>query len=144
VRIGGLDEHDPAAMRMLVDTGADCADPARIAKTLRCLIDKIEIMGVGGRRCSRRCTRRACDSALRAIARLVALGDESLLGRDLLNRLILRIDGPGQIIETAPRKRRGADGRSPALTSVSAQPDTSSLRLSHNGVGGHRVACRLL
>jgi predicted aspartyl protease len=110
VRIGGLDEHDPAAMlRMLVDTGADCTlIPARIAKSL-CLpmVDKIEIMGVGGKAMAAPVyAARIRLGTLRAIARLVALGDESLLGRDLLNRLILRIDGPAQIIEAAPRTKR--------------------------------------
>lgn len=110
VRIGGLDDHAPAAMlRMLVDTGADCTlIPARIAKSLRLpLIDKIEIMGVGGKTMAAPVhAARVRLGALRAIARLVALGDESLLGRDLLNRLVLTIDGPGQTIEAVPRGRK--------------------------------------
>ena len=110
VRIGGLDEHAPAAMlRMLVDTGADCTlIPARIAKSLRLpLIDRIEIMGVGGKTMAAPVhAARVRLGALRAIARVVALGDESLLGRDLLNRLVLTIDGPGQTIEAVPRGKK--------------------------------------
>lgn len=109
VRIGGIEEHHPAAMlRMLIDTGADCTlIPARLARSLRLpVIDRVEIEGVGG------ATRRANVHAarirvgtLRAMARVVALGDEALLGRDLLNRLILQIDGPSQIVQAQPRPR---------------------------------------
>lgn len=110
VRIAGLDEHDPAALlRMLVDTGADCTlIPARIAKTLRLpLIDRVEIQGVGGKVVAAPVhAARVRLGALRAIARVVALGDEALLGRDLLNRLVMQIDGPAQIIETTPRAKR--------------------------------------
>lgn len=110
VRFGGLDDDAPAAMlRMLVDTGADCTlIPARIAKSLRLpLIDKIEIMGVGGKTMAAPVhAARVRLGALRAIARVVALGDESLLGRDLLNRLVLTIDGPGQTIEAVPRGKK--------------------------------------
>lgn len=110
VRIAGLDAHDPAALlRMLVDTGADCTlIPARIAKSLRLpLVDRVEILGVGGKPLGAPVhAARIRVGTLRALARVVALGDECLLGRDLLNRLVLRIDGPGQFIEASLRTKR--------------------------------------
>ena len=110
VRVGGIEEHDPAAMlRMLVDTGADCTlIPVRIAKSLRLpAIDRVSIQGVGGK--AQHATVHAARvrvGALRALIRVVALGDESLLGRDILNRLVLTIDGPGESIHAVPRARR--------------------------------------
>jgi predicted aspartyl protease len=106
VRVGGLEDHDPAAMlRMLVDTGADCTlIPLKIAKSLRLpMVDKVSIQGVGGK------TQQASVHAarvrvgkLRVLARVVALGDEALLGRDVLNRMVVQLDGPGQTIDATP------------------------------------------
>ncbi|HKU39477.1 MAG TPA: retropepsin-like aspartic protease [Polyangiales bacterium] len=110
VRIAGLDVHGPAALlRMLVDTGADCTlIPARIAKSLRLpVVDKAEIVGVGGRAIAAPVhAARIRLGNLRVLARVVALSDECLLGRDLLNRIVLHIDGPGQIVETTVRSKR--------------------------------------
>lgn len=109
VRIAGLKEHDPAAMlRMLVDTGADCTlIPARIAKSLRLpVVDRVEIQGVGGK--GQTATVHAARlrlGTLRALVRVVALGDECLLGRDVLNRLVMHIDGPALTIQATPQAR---------------------------------------
>jgi hypothetical protein len=43
---------------------------------------------------------------LRVLARVAAFGDEALLGRDLLNRLILHCDGPAQVVSATPRAKR--------------------------------------
>jgi predicted aspartyl protease len=110
VRIGGIDEHDPAAMlRMLVDTGADCTlIPTRIARSLHLpIVDRVEVQGVGGR--ARSATVHAARlrvGTLRALVRVVAFGDEALLGRDILNRLVLQCDGPAQIVSAVPRIKR--------------------------------------
>ena len=113
VRVGGMKDHDPAAMlRMLVDTGADCTlIPARIAKSLRLpVVDKAEIQGVGGKAaaCSVHAARVRVGN-LRVTTRVVALGDECLLGRDVLNKLVLTIDGPALTIQAVPPrpKRKG-------------------------------------
>jgi predicted aspartyl protease len=110
VRIAGIDEHDPAAMlRMLVDTGADCTlIPTRVARSLRLpIVDRVEVQGVGGK--PRRVPVYAVRlrvGALRTLTRVVALGDEALLGRDVLNQLMLQIDGPAQRISAEPRVKR--------------------------------------
>ena len=81
----------------LLDTGADCTlVPRAVARALQLPeIDEITITGAGGGE------RRATVHAARlefaggsALTRVAALGTESILGRDLLNRIVLRLDGP--------------------------------------------------
>jgi predicted aspartyl protease len=107
VRISGLDEHDPAAMvRMLVDTGADCTlIPVKLARTLRLpVVDKAEIQGVGAKPQEANVhAARIRLGSLRVLARVVALGDECLVGRDILNRVVLHLDGPAQILQVTTR-----------------------------------------
>jgi len=113
VRIAGPGEDERAVLlRMLVDTGADCTViPARLAKSLGLpIIDEIRVIGVGGKPIAAPVhAARVRLGALHALARVVAMGDEALLGRDLLNRLLLRIDGPAGVVEatlSAKRSRR--------------------------------------
>ena len=110
VRIGGIDPRAPTALvRMLVDTGADCTlVPARLARSLRLpYVDKIEVQGVGGAvRSARVYAARIRLGPLRLVTRLAAFGDEALLGRDLLNRLTLHIDGRAGTISIAPGVKR--------------------------------------
>lgn len=110
IRISGLDEHDPAAvLRMLVDTGADCTlIPVKLARSLRLpVVDKAEIQGVGGRpqRANVHAARIRLGS-VRVLARVVALGDECLVGRDVLNRVVLQFDGPAQTLQVTTRAKR--------------------------------------
>jgi predicted aspartyl protease len=111
VRVGGIDEHDPAAMlRMLVDTGADCTlIPVQVARSLRLpVVDKLQIEGVGGTaQAATIHAARVHVGGLRVLARVAAFGEEALLGRDVLNKLSLDIDGPAlTITTTAPRPKR--------------------------------------
>jgi len=113
VRIAGPGEDERAVLlRMLVDTGADCTViPARLSKSLGLpIIDEIRVIGVGGKPIAAPVhAARVRLGALDALARVVAMGDEALLGRDLLNRLLLRIDGPAGVVEatlSAKRSRR--------------------------------------
>ena len=84
-------------LRALVDTGADCTlVPGEVARALRLpAVDEIWIEGVGGE------ARRAIVHAarvefghIRCLARVVAFGRDAILGRDLLNRTVARLDGP--------------------------------------------------
>jgi predicted aspartyl protease len=109
VHVGGLQEHHPGVMlSMLVDTGADCTlVPIRFARSLALpLVDRVQVQGVGGglQRASVFAARVQIGT-LRTLARVVGFGDEALLGRDILNGLSLRIDGPaGVVTSTAGRK----------------------------------------
>jgi predicted aspartyl protease len=81
----------------LLDTGADCTlVPAEIARRLHLpLVDRITVEGLGG------AVRRAPVHAaliylagLRCLTRVIAFDSEAIIGRDLLNRLPLLLDGP--------------------------------------------------
>lgn len=115
VRIGGIDDHDPAAMlRMLVDTGADCTlIPVKIARSLRLpVVDRTEIQGVGSKsQAANVHAARIRLGSLRVLARVVALGEECLIGRDILNRVVMQLDGPNETLQvttksaTRPKRR---------------------------------------
>ena len=110
VRVGGIDDHDPAAMlRMLVDTGADCTlIPAQVARSLRLpVVDRMQIEGVGGIAQATIHAAHVHVGGMRVMARVAAYGNEALLGRDVLNKMLVEIDGPGlTITTTAPRTKR--------------------------------------
>jgi predicted aspartyl protease len=81
----------------LVDTGADCTlVPAGVARRLHLpVVDRLLVEGLGG------AIRRApVHLALvrlagnRCLARVVAFDRVAIVGRDLLNRLTLSLDGP--------------------------------------------------
>jgi len=94
---------------VLVDSGADCTlIPQATARALRLPpIDEVWIEGVAG--AARRATVHAARiefARMRGLARVVAFGDEAILGRDLLNRAVARLDGPRlKLSLTGPTKR---------------------------------------
>lgn len=88
-------------LQALVDTGADCTlVPPGTARALRLPpIDEIWIEGVGGD--ALRATVHAAElefAGFRCLARVAAFGQEGILGRDVLNRVVLRLDGPGRTL----------------------------------------------
>ncbi|HEY3236547.1 MAG TPA: retropepsin-like aspartic protease [Polyangiaceae bacterium] len=100
------------AASALVDSGADISViPVAVAEALRLpRVDLTSVTGVGG-------TVRApivaarLDIARRSlVVRAVALADEAILGRDVINRFTLTLDGPGRALEmiAAPVKRAGS------------------------------------
>jgi len=113
VHVSGIATHSPAVLLpMLVDTGADCSlVPVRLARTLRLpVVDELNIVGVGNR--AQRVTVHAARlriGRMRLLARVAALGDEALLGRELLNMLVMRLDGPEKLLHltvaTKPRRK---------------------------------------
>ena len=81
----------------LVDTGADCTlIPALVAQRLRLpAIDRMVIEGVGGRVGTVTVHAATVElPGLTCLARVVAHGQECLIGRDLLARLAIGLDGP--------------------------------------------------
>jgi predicted aspartyl protease len=108
VRISGPMGEDAVMLPMLVDTGADCTlVPAPVVRRLGLpQIDVIGVSGVGGAR-----TRTTVHAAtvefggVRLIARIVAFVDEAILGRDVLNQAVVRLDGPGLAISVTGRSR---------------------------------------
>lgn len=109
VRISGPVGEEAVMLPMLVDTGADCTlVPASIARQLALpQIDVIGLTGVGGARS--RATVHAASvelGGLRLLARVVAFVDEAILGRDVLNRAVVTLDGPGLVFSVAARSRK--------------------------------------
>jgi predicted aspartyl protease len=101
----------------LVDTGADATViPESIAEDLGLpIVDYVAISGVGGRE-----HEAAVHAALvrmggtEIAVELVAFEDERVIGRDLLGRFVIRLDGPRRLLsfETMPAPTRRA-GRRP-------------------------------
>jgi clan AA aspartic protease len=111
VRVGGPASEHAVMLPMLVDTGADgTLVPARIVRRLGLPpVDIVAVSGVDG--VKQRATVHAASvelGELRVHARIVAFADEAILGRDILNRGVVTLDGPSLTVsvQPAPRKRR--------------------------------------
>lgn len=132
------DPMDGAALLVsaLVDTGADCTliPPALVRRLRLPLVAHLTIAGVGGS--PRRATVHAAlleVAGLRTLARVVAFGEEAIMGRDVLNRLFSTLDGPGLVcaLRTGRRVRRGRGGarrRGPARRSMGITPPPARKR----------------
>jgi predicted aspartyl protease len=109
VRLAAPGAGPGVVFQALLDTGADCTlVPEAAAHALRLpAVDDVWIEGLGG--ASRRATVHAARiefAGARGLARVVAFGDEGLLGRDLLNRVAALLDGPRlRLSVTGSRKR---------------------------------------
>lgn len=113
VRISGPVGESAVVLPMLIDTGADCTlVPASIVRGLKLpQVDSIGISGVGGAK--RRARVHAASIELaghRVLARVVAFVDEAILGRDVLNQVVVALDGPALAISmrwtSGARRRR--------------------------------------
>ena len=94
-----LDPARSVALAMLVDSGADCTCiPASIARRLRLpVVDEATVEGAGGS--TQTVTVHAASVEIagrRSIIPVVALGSESILGRDVMARWVVTLDGPRQ------------------------------------------------
>lgn len=117
VRIVSPGDADRAALlTLLVDTGADCSlIPSALAESVGLpLIGSLEISGIGGASSMAPLYAAWVEVAgTRLLSRVVAFGDEAILGRDVLRGLVLRIDGPGGALTVErPKRRAGRAARS--------------------------------
>lgn len=97
VLLAAPDGETPVLVTALVDSGADlCVVPAALARQLDLpLTDVLRVAGVGG--ALRSATVHAAQIELdgvRELVEVVALGEEMLIGRNLLNSFVARLDGP--------------------------------------------------
>jgi predicted aspartyl protease len=81
----------------LLDTGADCSlIPVTVARQLALpRVGNLDVQGVGGGRATAPLHAGFVELAsLRVLVRLAALENDLIIGRDVLNRLRLLLDGP--------------------------------------------------
>ncbi len=102
---------DPVMVPMLIDTGADVTlVPAAIVRQLRLpRVDTIIVSGFGGARLRADVYAATLElGGTQVVARVVG-SDEALLGRDVLEKIVLELDGPrSQLTVQARPRRRGA------------------------------------
>ena len=107
LRVAAPRRADGVALVGLVDTGADMTlIPETLGRSLGLpVVSRLGITGVTG--IAERADVVAATIELagrRVLAEVVAFGDETIVGRDLLNRLMLRLDGPGRRLEVDASK----------------------------------------
>jgi len=108
---------DAVVVPMLVDTGADCTilPPAIIHALGLPAVGVVGITGVGGTRIDATTHAAMLDlGPANVIAEVMQVDDEPIIGRDVLNQLVLELDGPARQLSVrppAPRKRKPAKRR---------------------------------
>jgi predicted aspartyl protease len=98
----------------LIDTGADLTViPDAVVRILDLpVVSQVRIAGITGASERADVLAVAIDLAgRRLLTEAVAFGGETLLGRDLLNQLVLRLDGPGKTLYVEAARTAGAVGR---------------------------------
>jgi predicted aspartyl protease len=100
-------------MRALIDSGADLSVVPRATLEALALpqVSTTRIQGVTGVAESTSVHAAAFEIAgSTELVEVVAFGDEAILGRDLLNRFVLELDGPGETLTisapASPPRRR--------------------------------------
>ncbi len=101
LRVGLPRGETAVALAALVDSGADLSVvPESVPRTLGLpSIGEITVHGVGG--AARRVPLYAAEvegAGLRRIIEVVAIGAEALIGRDLINELVVTLDGPRRLL----------------------------------------------
>jgi predicted aspartyl protease len=88
----------------LVDTGADMTVvPESAARALRLpVVSQIRVRGfAGASRAARVYAAEVEIEGVRALAEVIGLGDDALMGRDLLSRWIVTLRGPQRVMDIA-------------------------------------------
>ena len=115
VHVSGVDlDSAGLLLHAIVDTGADCSViPERTVRMLKLpVVDMVSVQGFAGDSKAQRIYAARLRIAGRSIlARIVGFGGEPLLGRDVLNQLVLRLDGPDRQLEIVARRRRSSPKR---------------------------------
>lgn len=117
VRISSPVGDDAVMIPMLVDTGADgTLVPASVVRGLGLpRIDVTLLTGLGGAKEQATVHAAAIQlGGLRVLARVVAFADEAILGRDILNQVVVTLDGPGLAMSITDRARARRRKRAPA------------------------------
>jgi predicted aspartyl protease len=110
LRIAAPSEDAPAAVvPALVDTGADCTciPTATVTALGLPLVEWARIAGVGGT--PQRVPVHAAlveIATLRVLTQVIAYGEEAIVGRDVLNRMLLVLDGLRRRISLRREQRR--------------------------------------
>lgn len=98
VRVGAPGADTSVLVSAMVDSGADmCVVPAGLALQLGLpMVDVLRVRGVGG--AAHQATVHAASvqvGHIDDVAEVLAIGDETLVGRNLLRFLVVGLDGPG-------------------------------------------------
>ncbi len=114
VRVGGPGQAPAVLLGFLVDSSADISVvPEAVVRDLRLpAVGQITVRGVGSS--SRRATVYVAEieaAGVRRIVEVLGLGEEALIGRDVLNEWTTVLRGPGRILEISTRSRSDAAGR---------------------------------
>lgn len=102
VRLATPDEEPSYSLIALVDSGADTTViPLEVATRLRLpRVGEVAVRGVGGARQRATIYMVMVEVAgFRGPVEAIGLGQEGLIGRDLLNRWVVTLRGPQQVME---------------------------------------------
>ncbi len=96
LRIAGVTGGPGVLTTGLIDTGADCTViPAALARDLKLpAVGRVRLRGVAGETVAAEVSARLTIGKVECLARVVASGEDVIIGRDLLNRGVLQLDGP--------------------------------------------------
>ena len=97
LHVGSPESDEDVLVASLVDSGADCTlVPAAIVRRLALpFVGRLLLVGVGGQtRPAPVYAARVRLAGLSCLARVIAFDGEAIIGRDLLNRVTVLLDGP--------------------------------------------------
>lgn len=105
VRVSAPGAADRVQLQALADTGADITVvPAAVAERVLAAIGVVRLQGVGGEHNDAPLYRAAVDiDGVVDVFEVVGWRDETIVGRDVLNRWVATFDGPRGVLELEPR-----------------------------------------
>jgi predicted aspartyl protease len=105
LRVAAPGSQEALLLLALVDTGADCTlVPRSVARQLGLpRVDRLSLEGIDG--VARWAPVHAAVvqfAGRRLLAPVVSWGEDAIMGRDLANRVVALLDGPGRIVSIRP------------------------------------------